>query len=182
MTPEKELHPPRGIFSRLKKHKILASFVGAVGFLASVAGLYTLSPRFDIRPSFLLSPSNPFSTQFELANNGYLDAVDIVSIWYFPEAASGSKYGQKSAEKVGFTTLADNVKIIRGGEKCMIPMAINSFMDAERSDNAGSATVEVKIEYKIKIIPLLKFKYSQGFKSITNNAGQVQWNSAILSN
>ena len=128
----------------------------------------------------LLSPANAFSTQFEINNTGYLDASDIRPNWQINDAKINSARA-KNATMFDVGIEADSVIIprLKAGEKSIYPLNVNDFIGIEREPLPSSADITINASYKIRILPFLGvFKYSQRFVSITNNAGQVQWNAA----
>ena len=150
--------------------------VALFGVLGSCATLYQLGPRISITPSGLLAPANSLSTQFEIANNGYLDAKDVsVECEMNDLDLSGMHSSMRNIRFGGGTW---SMARLRSGEKAMLPL--NRSIRTGKSPS--TADVTWKISYKIRILAFIgNIKFAQRFASVTNYSGSIQWN-AVPSN
>lgn len=135
--------------------------------------VYESLPRLSISVSGMLAPQNPFSTQFEVINDGYLDArnVDVTSDSIKSDSHHGAWGVHFNIGRLGSSQHADR---LGKGEK--ITFKLNN--DADMGQMPGTADITVSLIYKIHWLPFLGIqRFKQHFSAVTNFSGNIQWNS-----
>lgn len=156
---------------------ILGAIVSVLGVAASLLALYQLAPKMHIRPSGLLNPQHPFSTQFELSNEGELSAVNVILGCDMGDAKMSEGYKNLHVQGIELVNQSLSIPKLRGDEMATFPLnqATSYFPGIDLS--AGSADITVMVSYKIQLLPFLGvFHYKQRFITVTNYNGEIQWN------
>jgi len=162
----------------VKARALVVFSVSLIGLVAACVQIYTCLPRFSVAPIGLLSPANAFSTQFEIANMGFMDARDLKTSWGIKE--SRSKIGGLNLEisDLGLENLHENIPKLDAGERATL--AFNNIIQFGQSPTVADITLFVT--YKIKLLPFIgEFHYQQRFIAATNYSGSIQWNTAAPS-
>lgn len=163
--------PPEHRKSWFQAKWFVGACVAAFGVLGSCATLYQLAPRIAITPSGLLAPANSFSTQFEVINNGYLDAKDLKISCVVNKAQMSSFISQM--HDVTIVAPSTSMARLKSGEKAALPL--NRFM--EFGPVPSVADITWNGSYKIRVLTFIgNMKFSQRFTSVTNYSGSIQWN------
>ena len=78
-----------GVWGWIKAHKVVAVLFSVIGIVASFIQIYTSLPRFTVAPIGMLAPANALSTQFEISNSGFMDAIELEPMWVVKQGHSG---------------------------------------------------------------------------------------------
>lgn len=173
--PQKKTKPPKtvGIFPGVKW--FWGALVTLVGLLGSAATFYALEPRLQISPAGMLVEASALSTQFEIKNDGFLDAfISDISCRIGKTSIKSSVFRNLQVNDNTISMLHPDLKVLRGGEKSSLPLNRELYFSGTYS---SSGEVDWIVAYQVRILPFLgSFHYSQKFESITNISGNVIWN------
>lgn len=153
---------------------VLGAFVSVMGVAAAIITLYQMAPHLHLRPGVVLNPQQPFSTQFEISNDGYLAATQVSLLCAINQLTLQRGMGRVAMNNIGLASYSENISLLRDNETATFPL--EKFLG---QSGAGSADVTFVISYKIRILPFLgKFQYKQRFYSVNNVNGEAQWDAA----
>jgi len=147
-----------------------AIFFAALSILASVAGIYALSPRITVSSLPSLDPVQIFSTPFTILNDGYLIARDVQATCFVSDAKDIN--GNHFAGGFAFTdTQTQNVGDLHSKEPATLPCAfVSNFVTAP----IASANITIDVSYRPQWYP---WHITKRFRFVTAPAvdGQLHW-------
>jgi hypothetical protein len=156
--------------------KLVAGFGSVLSIFLAVVSFYSFYPKISISPMGVTSSKSALSTQFQIENTGFFTINNLHVTSIINKAVIGPEsyhnYILNSVNSPNFRVFE-----LKPGEKDTLPLSKSARTTADIS----SADIQWEISYKIAKLPFLGvFHFSQRFKSITNETGEVIWNPVTL--
>jgi hypothetical protein len=153
--------------------------IGAAALILGVYASYVqLAPRISVSPSASLNPSDPFSTPFEVSNDGYLSIRDVQFLCRLTDVQAQPPGINLSFENIGVMgpdqflgDKSQNIRDIGPGRQATTKCNLSPIFPVMPIDRADiSITVSYKPDY-------LWSPRSEDFRFVTvrSSDGQLRW-------
>jgi hypothetical protein len=172
-TPDDKINTSKSnsvskVWTRTKK--VRAGVLTILGIASSVVTFYCLLPKVVIQPSSILDPHDPFTTQFEILNDGYLDMHKVKIVLALHDVKFQSGLAHITMGNIGIGNKISEVDLLSAGERTSL--ACESLMPMQKS--VETADMAVWVEYRPSFAPW-KFSKIQRFVAKKDIEGNFHW-------